>query len=312
MEPCSCFNMTPFVCRPQWRLAVLVVVASSLGATLASHADADAKQCIDQHQEAQSLRKQGKLLGAKEKLVACADPACPKVIREDCQALLTTVDANIPTVVFGATDSKGNDLSDVKVYVDGTKIADKLEGRAVAVDPGEHRVRFEPAKGQAVERALVAREGEKNRTIRIEIGAVAAAPSGASAASGAVPAPTLAPVSTSEAPGKSSPMLAYVIGGVGVLALGSFTYFAIKGRQEQSDLQNGCAPYCQQSDADSMHRKYLIADICLGVGVASLGVATYLLIRHASRGSAETPSSRVAVDVAAARDGAGLSLRGRF
>jgi c-di-GMP-binding flagellar brake protein YcgR len=39
---------------------------------------------------------------------------------------------------------------------------------------------------------------------------------------------------------------------------------------------DACKPYCQQSQADKMRLRYLLADISLGVGVVALGAGGYL------------------------------------
>jgi hypothetical protein len=68
---------------------------------------------------------------------------------------------------------------------------------------------------------------------------------------------------------------AYVLGGVGVVALGSFAAFALSGKSAESAM-DGCKPACTQAQADKMRLRYLLADVSLGVGVAALGVGGYL------------------------------------
>jgi hypothetical protein len=69
--------------------------------------------------------------------------------------------------------------------------------------------------------------------------------------------------------------LAYVFGGVGVLGLGSFAYFAIDGRAEKSRLAGLCAPRCSDAEVAAVSTRYLAADVALGVGVAALIAAAY-------------------------------------
>ena len=56
--------------------------------------------------------------------------------------------------------------------------------------------------------------------------------------------------------------------------------FAPLGHDQQPSLDE-CAPDCpnsRQDDYDAMRRNYLIADISLGVALASAGIATWTLI----------------------------------
>jgi hypothetical protein len=62
---------------------------------------------------------------------------------------------------------------------------------------------------------------------------------------------------------------------------------AISGKQKESDLDR-CKPYCSQSQADAMHSRYLIADISLGLSLATGGVASYLFF---SSGSSAPPAN---------------------
>ena len=69
----------------------------------------------------------------------------------------------IPTVVFGATDSSGAGFSAVKVTMDGEVLTERLDGTALAAEPGEHTFVFETAGYRAVTRTLLIRQAEKSR-----------------------------------------------------------------------------------------------------------------------------------------------------
>jgi hypothetical protein len=71
-----------------------------------------------------------------------------------------------------------------------------------------------------------------------------------------------------------------ISGGVAVVALGAFTYFALSGNAIQSDLE-ACKPNCQNpDDLDRMHARYLMADISLGVALVSVGVGAYVWLKE--------------------------------
>ncbi len=94
-------------------------------------------------------------------------------------------------------------------------------------------------------------------------------------------------------PGNSTRTLAYVFGGVGVLAMGGFAYFGLAGMHEKHEL-DACKPYCDSSRVDSARLKLTLADVALGVGIASLGAAVWLYV--ASRES-DAGRTRVGIGV---------------
>jgi hypothetical protein len=95
-----------------------------------------------------------------------------------------------------------------------------------------------------------------------------------------------------------------VLGGVAVVSLGAFGYFALTGRQKQSDLEEQCAPRCATSEYDDMKQKYLFADIALGLAVVSGGLATWLFL--------DTGKSESKVGVRATPGGARAAWETRF
>jgi hypothetical protein len=133
-------------------------------------------------------------------------------------------------------------------------------------------IRFVAESGATTEQTLVARQGEKNRKVVVEFHT--------KAPPATQPPPAIPSASSSEEPDskatRPTPVLVYVLGGVGVAALGSFAFFAASGKQKENEMFDECAPGCPQEDADSMRTRYLIADVSLGVSLLSLGTATVL------------------------------------
>ena len=68
----------------------------------------------------------------------------------------------------------------------------------------------------------------------------------------------------------------YVLGGLGAGGLIVSTYFLIDANSYKSQLDQECAPNCAAAAVERLHTKIIIADVSLGVGVLSLGVAAYL------------------------------------
>jgi hypothetical protein len=243
--------------------AVLAATTTLLSVETGARAD-DREQCASAADQAQQLRDEGKYRRAREQLLLCARDVCPAPIKRDCLEWLTQVESTAPTVVFGAKDAT-KDLSDVKVSVDGAAVTDRLDGKPVQMDLGKHTVKFE-YQGQVKEEEVIIGAGQKNRNVTVTFGAAAAAPTG----------PTPPPGGETSKEGSIVPAL--VVGGIGVLAIGSFAIFGLGGKSDVTNLENTCKPHCAESDVDKARTKLIIADISLGVGIVALGVATYLFV----------------------------------
>jgi hypothetical protein len=295
------------------RIATLAVMAAGTTAFAGegvARAD-DREQCASAADQAQQLRDEGKYRRAREQLIVCARDVCPAPIKRDCLEWLSQVENTAPTVVFGAKDGS-KDLSDVKVYVDGAAVTERLDGKPVQMDLGKHTVKFE-YQGQTKEEEVIIGAGQKNRNVTVTFGSGAPGPT-----------PPAGPAPAEGGGGSLVP--AIVVGGIGVLALGSFAIFGLGGKSDVSDLEKTCKPHCAQSDVDAAKSKLLIADISLGVGIVALGVATYLVITrpkiepdvktgHASNAPRPLPKSgftNVSVDFGALSGGAMGSLGARF
>ena len=104
------------------RSALLPLVAVLGVASSASAAPYTKAQCVEADDRAQSLRREGKLAEVRAQLAICADPVCPGLVRDDCSQRLDELERVQPSVVFEAKDDAGNDLTAVKVTVDGSPL----------------------------------------------------------------------------------------------------------------------------------------------------------------------------------------------
>lgn len=219
--------------------------------------------CLAAHEEALKLRTDKKPHAAHDKFVQCANDHCPVVVRKECVEQLASTEKDAPTVALEAHDESGSDTSDVKVTLDGNAVTSKLTGVAIDVEPGEHVFVFERPDGKKIEQKVLIVEGEKNRKI--------------------VASWTPAPVPKKEEPPpppreKSISPIVWVAGGVGVVALGSFAFFALHGKSNEHDLAGSCSPHCVDSDVSPVHRDYLIADVSLGIGLVAAAVAVWFAV----------------------------------
>jgi hypothetical protein len=231
------------------------------------------------------------------------------VIVARCARWLEDIDAAIPTVVITAR-ADGADVVDVSVTIDGVRVLESLDGKPLSIEPGEHMMRYVRAGGAPVDARVLVAAGEKNRLLAVEF------PSTTTAAT-AMPTPTftVAPTLTAastEAPRAGVSPLAWVFTGAAVVAAGSFAYFGATGRSELHALRDSCAGHCDDSAVSAAWNKLIVADVSLGVGVASLGVATYFFLSSRRSDEPARPEAASSLVVAPGAHGVALGWRGVF
>ena len=285
-------------------IAIAAAVCTPSVCTSQARGD-DTESCIASHEQSQVLRKDGKLRQAREQMINCSRDVCPKLLRKECSGWITEVEEAIPSVVIEAKGPDGQDVVEMKVTLDGAPLTDKLDGRAISVDPGVHVFKFEIPKVKPREEKIVIREGQKARKIMVDFSPPRPAGSAASASSSGIkdapPEQVVRPV----------PVMVYVLGGVGLVALGTSAFFEAKGLGQRSDLDaKGCKPGCPQDDVDAAKKSILIGDILLGAGAVSVGLAT---IFYFARPSVKVNKEAVwNVDVSPVQGGALAGFRGVF
>jgi hypothetical protein len=249
------------------------VVVWSLATATAARADEPAvdanietkKACVAQHEQAQLLRRQGRLIDTRAALVACAQEACPGVVRTDCVQWLGDVARAVPSVVLTARTAAGDEPG-VRVYGDGVLLAPHLDGHAIELDPGLHTFRFESPSGESVEQKVLLVEGEKNRIVEAMFGAAMPAPRPIVSDVPPPARPTYRPI----------PWLDFALLGATVAGAAAFAGFGIWGLNEKKTLETNCEPVCAKSDIDSIRTKFAVADVGLAVGVLSAAAAGYV------------------------------------
>jgi hypothetical protein len=305
--------------RPAFRLdpiraLVAITTAFSAGAvTLPAAAAPTPHECAATSEEASSLQKQEKLLAAKDRFLVCADAACPAEIREECAHRLSEVTDATPSVVFDVKDASGNDVSAVRVTMDGAPLVDHLGAAAVPIDPGEHTFRFESADpSQAVEKKFVVRDGEKNRHLAVALGGAPAAPqSGQGAAFVGTPPPLPPPPErASGSTWSDRKTIAVVAGGVGVIGLGLGAVFGAMTYSQWNNAKTECLSNCAAgspalNDKSSATTSATISDVGFIAGGVLLAGAAVLWFTAPS-------GAQVQVAPTASAQGAGLALRGTF
>src|SRR5262249_34761189 len=116
-------------------------------------------------EQAQRQQKAQKFMEARASLQICSREVCPNIVRGDC--LRWRGELEVPTIVLRAQDPRGQDLSDVKVLLDGTQVADKIDGQPIEVDPGQHVFTAEHSGSKKLRQEIVIYARDRNRTISL-------------------------------------------------------------------------------------------------------------------------------------------------
>ena len=269
-------------------LVTTVMMLAALASASRAHAD-ERQACVTASEKAQQLRSAGKLGEAREQLNICGRPECPKLVQQDCTQWMSELLASLPSVVPAAKDRKGRDIVEAKLTVDGKVVAEVLDGTPIVIDPGVHTFLFESKGLPPLKEQVVVKPGEKNRIVTVTFATADDPTSGGSAATSAG-APTAPPHDS--AGGSSAPVAAYVMGGVGLAALGAALYFDLTATGDAHDLRSTCSPNCAQSDVDDVKTKYTIAGVTAGIGGALLVTGIILFFTHGKASTTNASSGR--------------------
>lgn len=209
----------------------------------------DKQACLDASSQGQTLRDAHKLLEARDQFRACARASCPDVVA----SWLNQVDKDVPSLALTAKDGDGNDLVDVKVTLDGTVVATKLDGHSVEVNAGPHSVRFELADGTAVDEQVLTHEGDKNHVVNAVLRKAAPppptpavvtpaiVPPSAVGSAAVTPAPDVA-LGPATSAGRGQRTVGLVVGGVGVAGLVVGSIFGVNASSKWSSAKKDCQP----------------------------------------------------------------------
>jgi hypothetical protein len=257
-------------------LALAAVVSVAVATRTARGAGPEMKQCIAAFDDGQRSRSDKKLRRAQTELLVCTQESCPAVLRADCAGVLRTVQAALPTIVLAAQGPDGQDITDVKVSVGASAVAERLDGRAIEFDPGTYDFRFERPNAPPITVHQVLREGEKNRVVR---GSFLPKDRSAGAAAAESPPPR--------------PLVGYVVpAGFAVLGIAAFTVAGVSRLgfdSEVEDMRSRCAPECSAEERADLSSRLVTSNVALGVGIGAIALAAaswfFLQPRAARRAS---------------------------
>lgn len=268
-------------------LPLLLTGALVFSALDARAEDPTKASCIAANEGAQTLRDTGKLQAARAQLLICVAQSCPSVVRADCAEQLAAVDKAMPSMVFEVKDAAGNDLSAVNVTVDGAPFADRLDGSAVNVDPGVHVFEFSAEGHEKISKKFVIGAGASGRRE-----ALAFPPTAVGTTS---PSLSIEPEPRSSSGGEQR-LLAYGLGGLGIVGLGIGAYLGLHASSTYSDALTHCPSGPSSCDAagvqggDDAHKGATISTIAIIAGSA-LVVGGVVLFLTAPKGSSKPQST---------------------
>ena len=195
----------------------------------ARSARADEKQaCVAASGKAQQLRSAGKLGEARDQLVICGRPECPKLVQQDCTQWMSEVLGSLPSVVPGAKDKQGPRHH--RCRPDRRRKGRHREcstDKAFPVDPGVHSFVFETKGAARGEEQVVVKPGEKNRILTVTF-----------ATPDEPKDKKKDPKGRTDGEKPTPPIAAYITGGIGVIALGAALYIDLDANAEARKLRD--------------------------------------------------------------------------
>ena len=280
-------------------IAVILGFACQLPARSAGATKPEVKACLTALETSYTFAKQQKLLEQRDQLLRCSQTQCPGVVRADCAQRVDNVNRAIPTIIFHVTDPAGNDLSSVRVTMDGTLFALQLTGASMPLNPGKHQFVFE-VEGQApAQKEFVILTAQKDRREDITVGTAVdqhsstspvepvqhTEPNGAHAAvvpavqAAAPPTENPAPSSRESSHGSAQKTWAIISGSVGIVGIGIGTALAVSAKHTASsancDASNICSPDGANDRTAAIHRANW-SMLPTGIGIAALGTGFVL------------------------------------
>jgi hypothetical protein len=285
------------------RLAQRAFALTSIGSLLLTSSGFSLAQTPDASCEAveqtEAMRSEGHYRKAMERLLECVNAQCGGDVRRRCAAALQKLDSVTPSIVVRAEDPAGNDLTDVSVSLGDERLVNSLDGMAIPVDPGEHRFVFTRAGDAPVVETLTIAQGEKFRAIDVVIGSPPT-----------LALPPLSAVAANHSGSTERWVASGTLIGVGMIGVAGFAWLGLRARSGEDVLER-CNPECSQGRVNSVEKRYLLANVSLGVGVVALGVATVLLLSGPSSDDVAKPADR-GLAVGADATGAFASYAGSF
>lgn len=282
----------------------------------------DKQLCIAAAEQGQSQRDDGKYRAARTSFLNCAQDRCPRVIAQSCTKWLRELDESAPTIVLGAKNERGDDLTDVKVTFDGAPFATQLDGKPLEADAGEHVIRFERDGSQPVEQKLLLRAGEKARVVSVTMRSIGSPDQPNPSANGE----TTGPMPAAPEPALSAHRVLAGSFGIGALAAaGVGVFFLLEANHQKNDaaglraglMSSACTDQPGTAQCQSLNSavtsqyndRNLSTILFAGAGGLAAGAIITWLVWPKSEAPAAPQTTGTLVPL---RSGAALQLSGSF
>jgi hypothetical protein len=242
--------------------------------------------CVAAWRNADKLVKVGQLRAAKVSMLKCAHYTCGGVLSKECGRRVAEIENDTPTIVPVVKDEDGDALADVSLAMDGELVANRIDGRAVMVDPGTHEFTFQRGNRVLASYKTTILQGQRNRTVEVSldgdrpmvktrlppgslVGAAIAPSASGAAAEGQQLNFTPDQVEEESGGGRRITNGTLLLGAVGALGVAGYAGALYQGNKENRDLDI-CAPGCRPEAVDRVRKFYQAAKISLGIGAAAL------------------------------------------
>lgn len=240
--------------------------------TTGSSEHPDTAACLAAHVKAQSLKKDTRFKEAQEQLLICSSASCPGPVIEDCGEWIGELDRRTPSLAFSVT-LDGVESQEARVTLNGVLVTDR-EG-ITKVDPGRHVVRVELAPFEPREQVVFARDGGGTQVVDFKFESEKSSPDVMESYS-----------SPPESTTRPTPVIVYPLLGLSAAGFAGFGVFGLIGNQRKAELEKECEPSCSDKQLQPMKNAYLIGDISLAVGAASLLSAAIVYLARPERATA--------------------------
>jgi hypothetical protein len=281
--------------------------------------------CVAAFDKAKESARDSHLRESSGWFAVCSRPSCDRALRKRCAVIRTRVAALLASVVPVVTGAAERADRGVVVRMDGEILTSDLDGTAIVVDPGDHQFTFTKDGEIFATQSLTIGRGQRNQVVsasfqsprskEVESGEGDPSPAStvdepaAAAALRKVPptdvvvqsevadeeqAPAVVhrlgrrPGNQPAGPRTGAPWSAYALAGVGLLGVGGYLTFNLKGSADNDALAVLCKPECKPISVRHVRNLYLAADVSLGIGIAALIGSTYLFLRS-DRTEQDTP-----------------------